>query len=154
MAIAGHQWFTMRLLLCSLLLAALPALALPTLTDPYVRALPPGAPNTAAFLSLTNDGSADLALVAVETTVAKRAELHTHQMVDGMAQMRQVEKIALPVGQTVVLAPGGLHIMLFDLTRELKEGDKVELTLIYSDGSRQPVVADVRPVMAHSHHQQ
>lgn len=145
----------MRFALMLLSLLSLPALAALQVADPYVRVLPPGSPNTAAFMQLTNDGSAELALVAVETDVAARAELHTHQLVDGVAQMRQVAQIALPAGQTVSLQPGGLHIMLLDLKAPLKADEQVALTLILSDGSRHPVTAIARELVAsnaHHHH--
>lgn len=145
----------MRVVLMLLSLLSLPALAAVQIADPYVRVLPPGSPNTAAFMQLTNDGSAELALVAVEASVAARAELHTHQLVDGVAQMRQVAQIALPAGQTVSLQPGGLHIMLLDLKAPLKADEPVALTLVLSDGSRQQVTAIARELVAskaHHHH--
>ena len=145
----------MRFALMLLSLLSLPVLAGVQVADPYVRVLPPGSPNTAAFMQLTNDGSADLAVVAVETSIAARAELHTHQLVDGVAQMRQVDQIALPAGQTISLQPGGLHIMLLDLKAPLKADEPVALTLVLSDGSRQPVTAIARELVAstsHHHH--
>lgn len=145
----------MRVALMLLSLLSLPVLAAVQVIDPYVRVLPPGSPNTAAFMQLTNAGTNELALVAVETEIAARAELHTHQLVDGVAQMRQVAEIALPAGQMVSLQPGGLHIMLLDLKAPLKADEPVALTLIFSDGSRQPVTAIARELVAskaHHHH--
>lgn len=145
----------MRVALMLLSLLSLPVLAAVQVIDPYVRVLPPGSPNTAAFMQLTNAGTNELALVAVETEIAARAELHTHQLVDGVAQMRQVAEIALPAGQMVSLQPGGLHIMLLDLKAPLKADEPVALTLVFSDGSRQPVTAIARKLVAskaHHHH--
>jgi len=123
---------------------------------PYVRAVPPGQPNSAAFMQLSNEGDADRALVAAASSAADVVELHTHTMVDGMMQMRRIERIDLPAGQTVELAPGGLHVMLIGLTRALLPGETVELTLTLDDDSDVQVVAPVRPVgampMSHRHH--
>lgn len=98
---------------------------------PWARASAGKAANGAAFLSVVNSG-ADDRLVAAETPVADRAELHTHTMENGVMKMRQVEGgIAIPAGQTVMLQPGGLHVMLFGLKAPLKEKDSVPLTLTF-----------------------
>lgn len=115
-------------------------------SDPYARAVPPGQANSAAFMMLSNTGDADRALVAAESTAADTVELHTHSMDDGMMQMRRIERIALPAGEQVTLAPGGLHVMLIGLAEQLKPGMDVALTLIFDDGSRQSVTAPVRRI--------
>ena len=53
----------------------------------------------------------------------------------GVMKMRAVENVALPPGKTVKLAPGGC-VMLMDLKRPLKEGDKVPLR--FPSGARVP----------------
>jgi len=80
--------------------------------DPYARAVPPGQPNSAVFMSLENRSGADQALVAAESGVSEVVELHTHVAEGGMMRMRRIEKIELPAGQSVTLQPGGLHVML------------------------------------------
>jgi copper(I)-binding protein len=121
----------------------------------YARAVPPGQPNSAAFMSLTNKGDTDHVLVGAESNVSKVAELHTHSMEGGMMKMRPVEKIDLPAGETVKLQPGSLHIMLIGLTRQLSPGEGVEITLVFEDGSRTSLQAPVKTVqqtMEHHHH--
>lgn len=115
-------------------------------TDPYVRAVPPGQPNSAAFMSLSNRGGELRALVGAASDASEVAELHTHVMSDGMMRMRRIEKIDLPAGETVALEPGGLHIMLIGLKRELKPGDEVRLTLSFDDGEKVAVSAPVRKI--------
>lgn len=112
--------------------------------DPYVRAVPPGQPNSAAFMTLHNTSDADRALVGAESPVAETVELHTHVAEGGLMQMRRIERIALPAGETTTLAPGGLHIMLIGLKSELAPGQTVELTLIQDDGERLAIQAPVR----------
>ena len=112
----------------------------------YVRAVPPGQPNSAAFVILTNNGEVDHALVAAESDVAKVAELHTHLLEQGMMKMRRVEKIDLPAGETAKLQPGALHIMLIDLTKQLAPGDDVKIGLVFEDGSRVSLAAPVKTV--------
>lgn len=125
--------------------------------DPYVRAVPPGQPNSASFLGLKNNDAADHALVAAKSSVAEVVELHTHTMVDGMMRMRPVPKIDIPAGGEVKLQPGGLHVMLIGLTGELRPDEEVNLTLVFDDGSEKEIVAPIRKLQMHmkmhQHHQ-
>jgi copper(I)-binding protein len=118
---------------------------------PYVRAVPPGQPNSAAFMTLTNTGEVPLALVAAESDAAATVELHTHSMADGMMQMRKIERIDLPPAERVELKPGGLHVMLIGLDEQLKPGMEVALTLILDDDSRIPLTAPVRRIDGKMH---
>jgi len=120
--------------------------------DPYARAVPPGLPNSAAFLTLTNSGSEDHALVAVQSDAAKVAEMHTHTMEGGMMRMRRVDRIDLPGGESIRLQPGGLHIMLIGLDHQLLPDETISLTLVFEDGSRETLSAPVRKVQAMMQH--
>ncbi|WP_428634310.1 copper chaperone PCu(A)C [Sedimenticola sp.] len=107
-----------------------------TVADAYVRAVPPGQPNSASFMTLTNTSSNDIVLKGAESPAAKAVELHTHTMSDGMMRMRQVEKIDLPAGQNVKLQPGGLHVMMIGLQQSLVPGEQIDLSLVFEDGSK------------------
>jgi copper(I)-binding protein len=121
----------------------------------FARAVPPGQSNSAAFMTLTNASDANHALVSAESSAAKAAELHSHTMDEGMMKMRRVEKIDLPAGGTVELEPGGFHLMLIGLERQLSPGEQIDVTLVFEDGSRETLTAPVRTVqetMQHRHH--
>ena len=118
-----------------------------SITDPYARAVPPGQPNSAVFMQISNDGADDRALLSAASAVSEVVELHTHRMEDGMMKMRRVDQIDLPAGETVTLAPGGLHVMLIGLKQQLQPGDDVPLTLTLDDGSELSLTAPVRQVM-------
>jgi hypothetical protein len=117
----------------------------------YVRAVPPGQPNSASFMALHNGDSRAHALVGAESPAAKVVELHTHNMVDGMMQMRPVEKIDLPAGATTSLQPGGFHVMLIGLQQPLVPDQVVPVTLVFEDGSKMQVSAPVRKLQMHMH---
>lgn len=82
-----------------------PALAKVEAVDGYVRLLPPGSPNTAAFMVLKNDADQPVKLVAAASAAAGRAELHTHLHENGVMKMRQVENIEIPAKGEAVLKP-------------------------------------------------
>ncbi|MGD8587206.1 MAG: copper chaperone PCu(A)C [Chromatiales bacterium] len=116
---------------------------------PYVRAVPPGVPNSASYMVLLNNDNRDHALVGMESPVAKVLELHAHTMQDGMMQMRRVGKIELPAGATIGLQPGGLHVMLIGLQQKLVPGEEVPITLLFEDGSKQQIDVPVRKLQMH-----
>lgn len=139
----------------SLLLAA--ALAAPLaaganealqILDPYVRAVPAGQDQTAVYLVLRNTGPRDLALIGAASPAARAVELHTVVAEGGMMKMRPVPRIGIKAGAETRLQPGGLHIMLIGMKTQLKEGDKVALTLSFEDGGSRPVSAPVRSARA------
>jgi copper(I)-binding protein len=114
--------------------------------DPYVRAVPPVVKTSAAFMQFQNSDEAEQFLVSASTPAAAAVELHMHTMDDGVMRMRQIAHIHLPPKQTVALQPGGLHIMLFDLTAPLNLGERVPITLTFEDGSTKQISAEVRSV--------
>lgn len=114
---------------------------------PYVRAVPPGQPNSAAFMTLRNKTGNDNAVIAASSPAADAVELHTHTMDNGMMKMRRIDSIALPAKGSAELKPGGLHIMLIGLKEQLKPGMKVDLTLKFADGSEQSISAPVQEIM-------
>jgi len=61
-----------------------------------------------------------------------------------MMTMKEVEEIAVPAGETVVLEPGGYHVMLIDLVDPLVVGDKIEITLVFAEAGEVVVEAEVR----------
>ena len=129
-----------------------------SVSDGYVRATPPMGPNTAAFMVLTNEGTTARQLLAVRSAAADKAELHTVLNQDGVMQMRQLEQgISLPAGASVVLQPGGMHIMLLGVNAPLTDGDEVSLELEWADGEHQSVmlpVKDIRSPAAHHGHEE
>ncbi len=137
-----------KAILAATLLAGCPLLLAGTadisVIDPYARAVPPGQPNSAAFMSLSNSASEARALVDAHSSAADVVELHTHINEDGMMRMRRVDRIDIPAGERIVLKPGGLHIMLIGLKQDLAPGDALDLTLVYDNGARQSIEIPVR----------
>lgn len=125
----------MKKLVFSALLAASTLMAADISLD-HVRArdTKPGTNNSAIFMDIKNASNADVKLVGVHSSVCKSTEIHTHKMENGMMAMVQVEDAIIPKNGETKLAPGGLHIMLMDLNKPIKDGDKVDLELKFSNG--------------------
>jgi copper(I)-binding protein len=58
--------------------------------------------------------------------------------------MQEVSAIELPAGETVSLEPGGLHVMMLDLSEPLEAGEEFDLTLTLEDGEDVVVLVEVR----------
>mgnify|MGYP002630772618 CR=1 FL=1 len=107
-----------------------------------------------AYLALANAGSTSDHLIAAETTVAGKSELHTHTMADGVMKMSQVKSIEIPAGGMAMLQPGGFHIMMFDLKAALAEGTMFPLTLTFEKAGKVTItvhVGKVGAMMGHDH---
>lgn len=122
-----------------------PVLAKVDAVDGYVRLLPPGSPNTAAFMVLKNDADKPVKLVAAASPAAGRAELHTHLHENGVMKMRQVESIEIPAKGEVALKPGSFHIMLFEIGA-LSEKTPMPFTLTMDDGEKLELSLPVKPI--------
>ncbi len=113
----------------------------------YIREIPPGVPTSASFLTLQNVSNTEVSLTKVTGNIAKNIELHEHTHKDGMMEMRQVDKISIPANSSVELKSGGYHIMLIGLTRKIKSGDKIKLTLEFSNDTKKEITVEVKNVM-------
>jgi copper(I)-binding protein len=124
-------------------------------TDPWSRTSPKVAGAGAAYMVIENTGAAADNLLGGKSDVAKAVEVHeTYEMTPeaapsdamggSMMGMRRIDKLEIPAGGKVELKPGGYHIMLIDLTRELKAGETIEITLTFEKAGAVKVTAEVR----------
>ena len=118
-----------------------------TVKDAWVRGTVPAQTTTGAFMTLTSTAGATL--LSAASPAAKTVEIHESMMHGSTAHMHAVESVALPAGKPVRLAPGGHHIMLVGLTRPLKAGETVPITLTIEEKGKRSTVevkATVRPL--------
>jgi copper(I)-binding protein len=115
-----------------------------TVSDAWARTSPMMERAGAAYMVLQNNGAAEDKLLSAESDVAQTIELHETKEMNGMMQMSPVPNIPVPANGKAELKPGGLHVMLIGLNRELKAGDKVQLTLNFEKAGKVPVTAEVK----------
>ncbi len=104
-----------------------------SINDAYVLKPLKGRDVTAGFFEV-NGGDIDAKLVSASSPFVDTIELHTHTMDKGVMQMRKVDAIEIPAGETVYFKPGGLHLMLFG-TRFADDQNAMPVTLVFEDGS-------------------
>lgn len=138
------------------LIHLLPALLLPVLTPAaawandlsvtgaFARAsmgsgLTPGV----AYITIHGGSTADR-LLSVTSPRAKHVALHSMMMQGDVMKMREIDAIDVPANADVKLAPGGLHLMLEQLTAPLKQGETVPLELRFEKAGTKSVEAPVR----------
>ena len=116
-----------------------------TFSDVQLRANAAGMRNSAAYLTITNNGVSDDQLIAVRAAIAKRVEIHSIKMDNGVMRMRAVDSgLAIAVGDSLTLAPYGLHIMFMGLTADLAPGNQHEIILVFEKAGERKLTATVK----------
>jgi copper(I)-binding protein len=110
----------------------------------WVREAPPSARMLAAYMTLKNSADQDKVLVEVQSPAFSHVMLHKSEVIDGMARMIHLDEVVIPAGGSVQLEPGGLHLMMPAPETRLSAGDRVPLVLMFADGNRIEVQAEVR----------
>lgn len=137
--------------------------AVPTVSDVWARTTAPKAETGAIYLTINSATADKLIEASVPDDVAGRAELHEttahddamsdsesmksddKQMSSGEGMMmRKVGAIEIPAGKDVMLKPGGFHVMLFDLKKQIKVGDTIDLTLKFEKAGVLTVAATAK----------
>jgi len=112
----------------------------------WVRAtLRAGAP-TGAFLVIKNLGATADRLVAVSSPRAKVTEIHLSSMTGGVMKMRRVPGIEVPAGGMVMLKPGSYHVMMMGVTKAIKAGNHIPLTLTFEHAGKITLNAEARAI--------
>jgi len=106
-----------------------------------VLAAVPGNP-AAAYFTIHGGPQAN-ALISVSVEPAIKSEIHESVSKDGMMTMAPLDSVPVPAKSTVVFAPGGKHVMLFELRSTVKPGGTLQLQMNFSGGDKLLVDAPV-----------
>ncbi|WP_425929096.1 copper chaperone PCu(A)C [Pseudomonas sp. NyZ201] len=101
------------------------------IAHPWSLALPPNAPNVAAYFVIDNKGAEADRLLSVDTPVSDRSELHEHVMNGDVMRMQQVPNVAVPAHGQVTFSPSAYHVMIMQPKDRslLTDGKRFPLTL-------------------------
>lgn len=100
--------------------------------------------NGAVYFMIENGTSQEDVLLSGQTDIASAVELHLSQVEGDHMSMHHQEQIVLPAGETVEFSPGGLHVMLVGLTRDLSPGDTFDITLLFEQAGEKNVTVTVK----------
>jgi hypothetical protein len=112
----------------------------------WIRAAPPGAGTLAAYATLKNTGVKTVAITTISTDAAAMAMLHETTVKNGLSEMRMLPSLSIAVGATLVLAPGGKHLMLTGLRGLPKVGEHVKIDFTDAAGCVTQGDFSVRPI--------
>ena len=128
---------------CKIVRASLPSDGPIVVRDAWARTADSGATG-GVYLTLVNGDTMEVRIASLVTSAARSATIHETLQHEGVVHMMAHPSLALPRDSTIVMAPGGLHVMLTNLTQALHAGDTLRLTLTLDDGRTVPIAAAVR----------
>ena len=117
-----------------------------SLTGVWARPVPTAGGTGGVFMTIHNTTAQDDTLIGGSSPIAQAVEVHETVDDNGMMRMQQLtDGLPVPAGSTVVLQPGGYHIMVIGVDAALDEGATIPLTLTFAVAGEMTV--DV-PVMS------
>ncbi|GAA4362772.1 hypothetical protein GCM10023151_17270 [Kangiella marina] len=110
-------------------------------SDAWVRKMPPGMTNTAAFMTIKNHTGAPVTLTQVSMEQAGHVMMHETKVVNDMAKMEHLEQVVIE--DTVHFEPGAKHVMIMGL--DMSDGAKsYNIRLHFANKPSLDVTAQVR----------
>lgn len=113
----------------------------------YIRANPPARSTTAAYMQAQNTGDAPIIITGVHSPIARKVQIHETVVDDQhVMHMDHMQVLEIPAQSTVDLAPGGKHLMLFNVVEDLRSGTDAIITFDFQDGSKASVTMPVQAI--------
>jgi copper(I)-binding protein len=128
----------------TILLAQTALAEVPRIEQAWLREPAPGQGALAIYLRLVNPGPSPRVLQGARVDGAASAALHMHETVDGMMRMRPAGPVEVAAGADLLLAPGGYHLMVFDVQPLPRAGARLPFCLLFADGEQACAEATVR----------
>lgn len=101
--------------------------------------------NSAIYLIIQNQSAVEDGLIGASTDIAGVTEIHLSRMDEAATMtMERQDLVDIPAGSTVDLSPGGLHVMLVNLSKDLSAGDIFPLTLEFQRAGDITVEVEVK----------
>lgn len=113
--------------------------------DAWARSRTPTAKVGGAFMTLHNMGKEDDRLIDARSPISSRTEVHTTKMTDGVMKMIHLKDgIEVNAGETVMMKPGGYHVMFMGLKEPMSEGKTFPVTLVFEKSGEVEVMVSVK----------
>jgi copper(I)-binding protein len=110
----------------------------------WVKLAPPGAAVNAAYMRLQNQSPTAQVIVAVSADCCTQVMMHESRLEGDRVVMDHKERLEIPAQSELVLAPGGLHLMLMGAQAPLAMDDKVSFVFEFADGTQKIIIAPVK----------
>ena len=113
----------------------------------WVRAAPAGSKTMAAYMLIDNQGSQRMSSSKIIANGFEKTELHRSIIDDNITKMKKLENISINGSESLILEPGGLHLMLINPEKVPIKNSKIEILMFFENENDNEVVrieADVR----------
>jgi copper(I)-binding protein len=118
--------------------------ATPTIAGVWARPAPARG-NTAAYFTITAASSQAEALLSASSPAADMVQVHEVSTdASGMTGMHPIDRLDIAAGTSITLKPGGYHLMVMGLKRELAVGGTIELDLVFEHAGKVVIQAEIR----------
>jgi len=115
------------------------------ISDAWARTPPAGARVAGGFLTITNSGTEPDTLTGGTAVVSDAVEVHEMTMVDGVMKMRALQPgLVIKPGETIILKPGGYHLMFMGLTSQPQAGTQFKGTVTFQRAGTVEIEFEVR----------
>ncbi len=118
----------------------------------WIRAATEGSDSVVVYMTLTNHGAKEDALIGVTSSIAKASEMRSYIQDGPLWTQQSVSEVKIPAKGAATFAPGSSYVRLKDLQHLPKLGEQVSLTLKFqrSGNVKHKVTVRDQP-MGHSH---
>ncbi len=99
----------------------------------WIREAPPGATAMAGYMRIINNSASHMILHSANSPAFKAIEFHRSIEEDGVYKMVPQLHLHIAANSTIELKPGDYHLMMFNPTNALKEGDTIKVNLNFSN---------------------
>jgi len=113
----------------------------------WVRAAPSGSKIMAAYMIIDNQTSETITSSKIIANGFEKTEIHTSYVVDEISKMKKLNNLSIKGSESLVMEPGGLHLMLINPDGVPKRNSNVEILMFFENASTSKVVrieAEVR----------
>ena len=94
----------------------------------------PGRSMASAYLTIQNRSDEPVTISGISSPQFRSVELHETVIENGIASMRPVPARTIEPNSTLILSPGGLHLMLAEPTSVFLPGTRVSLRIDFAQG--------------------
>tara|TARA_Y100000817_G_scaffold284693_1_gene251445 strand:- start:511 stop:954 length:444 start_codon:yes stop_codon:yes gene_type:complete len=120
--------------------------------DEWARVTPSG--SGSVYMTIENDGDQDDNLTSAISDEAEMTMIHQTVREENIAKMIHVMGgIDLPKGKRIKLEPGGYHLMLMGIEKNLTLNDRIRITLSFKNNENIEIspIIKIRPPKMHKH---
>ena len=106
------------------------------ITDAWVNEAPPMAKTMACYMEIHNMSDQAVMLRSITSEDFDRSEFHKTEIKNGMAHMSAVTNLSIKPHEKISFEPGKLHLMLINPKHAFKAGDKIHLTIQFTNDTK------------------